>query len=255
MTLYKTWIDMNADVGERPSALIDGSEDQLLRLVSSANIACGGHAGDESSMRAVARLCLDHSVAIGAHPGYPDRAGFGREEIEMDAADLEKSIKEQVERLVAIATNLSTSVRHVKPHGALYNVAAKNPDLAATIARAVSRIDRRFILVGLAESVMLDVWRSAGFAVIGEAFVDRRYEADRSLRARAFSDSLITNPSEAAQQALSIARDGEILAIGGKRLAVKAQTLCVHSDTEGAATIASEIRRRLNDAGIGVRAR
>jgi UPF0271 protein len=252
MSLHATHIDLNSDVGEFPAALADGSEDRLLRLVSSANIACGGHAGDASSIRAVVGLCLLHDVSVGAHPAYPDRAGFGRTRIEISESDLKTSVREQVERLMLVAGGLGATVRHVKPHGALYNAAARNAELAAIIADAVSGLDRRLVLVGLAGSVMLKVWKSAGFTTVGEAFADRRYEPDGTLRARTLPDALIIDPVEAARQALSIARDGVISATDGSRLRVDAQTICIHGDTVNATAIASEVRNHLQQAGISV---
>jgi UPF0271 protein len=252
MSLLTTGIDLNSDVGEFPAALADGSEDRLLRLVSSANIACGGHAGDALSMRDGVRLCLIHGVGVGAHPAYPDRAGFGRTRIEISKPDLTTSIREQIERLVVVAGGLGATVRHVKPHGALYNAAARNAELAAVIADAVSSVDRRLVLVGLAGSAMLDVWKSAGFTTVAEAFADRRYEPDGTLRSRTLADALIVDPIEAARQALSIARDGVILATDGSRLSVDAQTICIHGDTVNATSIASEVRNRLQQAGVSV---
>jgi UPF0271 protein len=252
MTLLATHIDLNSDVGEFPATLADGSEDRLLRLVSSANIACGGHAGDASSMRDLVRLCLVHGVSIGAHPAYPDRAGFGRKRIEISEHDLKTSIREQVESLMVVAGGLGAAVRHVKPHGALYNAATRNSELAAIIADAVSSVDRRLVLVGLAGSVMLEVWKSVGFTTAGEAFADRRYEPDGTLRSRTLADALIVDSVEAARQALSIARDGVVLAAGGSRLTVKAQTICIHGDTPNAPSIASEARNQLQHAGISV---
>ena len=252
MSLLTTHIDLNSDVGESPAALADGSEDRLLRLVSSANIACGGHAGDASSMRAIVKLCLAYGVGLGAHPSYPDRANFGRTRIELSQPDLKASIREQVESLLVVAAGVGVTVHHVKPHGALYNAAARNAELAAIIADAVSSVDRRLVLVGLAGSVMLGVWKSAGFTTVGEAFADRRYEPDGTLRSRTLPDALIVDPVEAARQALSIARDGVVLATDGSRLSVKAQTICIHGDTANATSIASEVRHHLHDAGISV---
>jgi UPF0271 protein len=252
MSLLRACIDLNSDVGEFPAALADGSEDRLLRLVSSANIACGGHAGDASSMRAVVRLCLAYGIGIGVHPAYPDRVGFGRTRIEISNSDLKASIRQQVESLMTVAGDLGATVRHVKPHGALYNAAVRNADLAATIADAVSSVDRRLVLVGLAGSVMIEAWKNAGFITVGEAFADRRYEPDGTLRSRTFADALIVNPVEAAQQAFSIAHDGVVRASDGSRLSVKAQTICIHGDTANAASIASEVRSRLQRAGISI---
>lgn len=245
-------MDINADLGERPLAVVDGSEERLIRLISSANIACGGHAGDAASMRAVIRLCLDSGVNVGAHPGYPDKSSFGRRRLDLPPSQLESSLREQVGMLVDVATSLGTMVHHVKPHGALYNEAAVNRELARSIARAVAAANKHLILVGLAGSAMLEVWKAEGFRVVGEAFADRRYEADGSLRPRRFADALITDPFEAAEQALRIARDGVVVAVDGTRITVDAQTLCIHGDTENAIAIATEVRSRLLTVGGGV---
>lgn len=251
MTLRKT-IDLNSDVGERPAALEDGSEELLMRLISSANIACGGHAGNAASIGAVIKLCLAHGVSIGAHPGFPNRAGFGRTVLDLPPHVLEDSLREQLENLVDVAARLGARVRHVKPHGALYNVAVKDNDIAAMIARSVAAVDRSLVLVGLAGSSMLDVWSDQGFAVIAEAFADRRYEPDGTLQPRNVTGALIIDPGEAAQRAVRIAQDGVVIAVDGTELAVDAQTICIHSDTQNAIAIAAEVCRCLQAVGIEV---
>ncbi len=244
MVSGRNTVDLNSDVGERASALLDGSEEQLLHLVSSANIACGGHAGDAASMKAVVTMCLACGVSIGAHPGFPDRARFGRTTIDIPASKLEASLREQVEGLLNVSAGIGATVRHVKPHGALYNAASKDRSFAEIIANAISSVDKNLVLVGLAGSLMLDVWRSAGFTVVGEAFADRRYEPDGTLRSRSLGDALITNPDHAATQAGGIVCDGVVVAVDGSRLAVQAQTICIHGDTENAIVLASRIRAR-----------
>jgi UPF0271 protein len=245
-------IDINSDVGERALALEDGSEELLISLISSANIACGGHAGDAASMDAVVGLCVRYGVKVGAHPAYPDRAGFGRSKTALSASELEASVRGQVGSLAVVALRAGVKMHHVKPHGALYNVAAKDKEVAASIGRAVSAIDKSLILVGLDGSAMLDVWKSAGFAVVGEAFADRRYEPDGTLRSRSYADGLITDPGEAARQAVRIAKDGLICAVDGSKLPVQARTICIHSDTQNAVAIAAEVRRKLEAAGVVV---
>jgi UPF0271 protein len=252
MILRGAHIDLNSDVGEYPAALADGSENRLLRLVSSANIACGGHSGDSLSMKAIVRLCLANSVGVGAHPAYPDRVGFGRTRMEISDSDLKASIRAQVESLLVVAGTLGGNVRHVKPHGALYNAAAQSAELAALIADAISGVDRSLVLVGLAGSVMLEAWKSAGFTTIGEAFADRRYEPDGTLRSRTLADALIVDPVEAARQALLIASDGTIITSDGSRRLVEAHTICIHSDTPNATSIALEVRKHLLRGGITV---
>ena len=243
-------MDLNADVGERPDALADGREEALLRQLTSANIACGGHAGDAASMDALVRLAARHGVAVGAHPGYPDRVHFGRTVMDIPTDRLRGSIREQVAALAKAARRHGVRLAHVKPHGALYNAAAADPALAGLIAAAVADAAPGITLVGLAGSSMLDAWRSAGFPVAAEAFADRRYEPDGTLRPRRFPDALLTDAAEAAAQALSIARDGRATAWDGRVVPVRADTLCVHSDTPGAAETVAAIRRAFRAHGI-----
>lgn len=243
-------MDLNADVGERPDALADGREEALLRQLTSANIACGGHAGDAASMDALVRLAARHGVAVGAHPGYPDRAHFGRTVMEIPPDRLRASIREQVAALAEAARRHGVRLAHVKPHGALYNAAAGDPALARLIAEAAAGAAPGATLVGLAGSAMLDAWRAAGFPVAAEAFADRCYEPDGTLRPRRFPDALLADPAEAAAQALSIARDGRVTAWDGRVTPVRADTLCVHSDTPGAAETVAAIRRSFRAHGI-----
>jgi 5-oxoprolinase (ATP-hydrolysing) subunit A len=246
-------IDINADVGERADALLDGSEERLLRIVTSANIACGGHAGDAASMRAVVRLCQPLGVSIGAHPAYPDKQGFGRARLNIPLSQLENSLVEQISSLLDIASSCGATLHHVKPHGALYNAAATDRDLALAIARAVANVDRNLVLVGLAGSLMLDVWRDFGFSVIAEAFADRRYEANGTLRSRALSGALITDPLEAATQALRIVKGGVVESADGSAVQLNAQTICIHGDTTNAALIAGTVRMALEKSGVDLK--
>jgi len=223
-------MDLNCDMGELEDARHEAA---LMEYVTSANIACGGHAGDEASMERTARLALARGVRIGAHPGYPDRAHFGRVAIPMPAAEIERLVRRQIERLDAVVRRLGGRIVHVKPHGALYNVAVRNTEVARAIAAGVAAWDPRVTLFGLAGSPMLDVWRQMGLQVAAEAFADRRYEPDGTLRPRQFAGALIADPREAAAQALRFAREG------------KAQTICVHGDTPGAVDILKACREAL----------
>lgn len=245
-------IDLNADVGETPAALLNGSEESLIRLITSANVACGGHAGDEESMRAVVAICKSAGVAIGAHLGYPDRAGFGRQPLNISRGALEASLRHQVDSLARVAADLGAILRYVKPHGALYNASAGDASLAELIARSVAAVDKSLLLVGLAGAPALGVWRGAGFAVVGEAFADRRYEPDGSLRSRKHNDAVIEDPLEAARQAVDIACRGTVETADGSRLGVRAETLCIHGDTKNAAVIAAAVRRALEANGVKV---
>jgi UPF0271 protein len=223
-------MDLNCDMGELEDARHEAA---LMEYVTSANIACGGHAGDEASMERTARLAIARGVRIGAHPGYPDRANFGRIAIPMPPAEIERMVRRQIERLDAVVRSLGGRVVHVKPHGALYNVAVRNTEVARAIAGGVAAWDPSVTLFGLAGSAMLDVWRQMGFCVAAEAFADRRYEPDGTLRPRQFADALITDPREAARQALRFAREGNV------------QTICVHGDTPGAVDILKACREAL----------
>jgi 5-oxoprolinase (ATP-hydrolysing) subunit A len=222
-------MDINSDVGELRSMIDDGTQGALMPYLTSANIACGGHAGDEQTMRITVDQARRHRVAIGAHPGYPDRENFGRVELDMPLHAVEQTVFDQIRALAAIATDIV----HVKPHGALYNQAVGNRQLAAAIARGVARYRRDVTLMGLAGSPMLEVFRQEGFSVLAEAFADRRYEADGTLRSRKYPDALIQDPAEAAAQALRMAEKGQ------------AQTICIHSDTPGSVAIARAVSSAL----------
>ena len=256
-------IDLNCDMGELPEAVADGTQEAILRSITSANVACGGHAGDAHTMRITIEQALRAGVAVGAHPGYPDRANFGRLELKMPLEALADSVCEQVRALAEIAAACSARLVHVKPHGALYNQAVKDRTLAGAIARGVAKAIRpvgadfspspsSIVLVGLAGSPMLDVFRQAGFPVAAEAFADRRYEPDGTLRSRKFDDALIRDPAEAARQALSIAQQGIVTANDGTEVKLTAQTICIHGDTPGAQQIAAAVARTLRDAGVAL---
>jgi UPF0271 protein len=247
-------IDLNCDMGEYPEAIGDGTQQLLMALFSSVNVACGGHAGDSKTMEATIRQAADRAVAVGAHPGYPDRANFGRVEMDIPPEVVSHTVFHQVSALAAAAADFGVALRHVKPHGALYNQAVNNRALASAIAKGVGWWSREVVLVGLAGSPMLDVFREAGFAVAAEAFADRRYEADGTLRSRKFPDALIRNPAEAAQQAVRIAKNGSVLASDGSEVPARAQTICIHGDTPGAVEMAKAVASRLREAGVTLRA-
>jgi UPF0271 protein len=245
-----TSIDLNCDMGELPEAIADGTQEALLRSITSANVACGGHAGDERTMRTTIEQALRAGVAVGAHPGYPDRENFGRLELKMSPDAVANSIYEQVRALATVAASCGTKMVHVKPHGALYNQAVKNRELAEAIAKGVAKFSKSLVLMGLAESPMLDVFRDAGFAVAAEAFADRRYEPNGTLRSRKFENALIRDPAEAAKQALSIAQRGIVTAHDGTEVKLTAQTICIHGDTPGSVQIAAAVASALREAGV-----
>ena len=243
-------IDLNCDMGELPEAIADGTQEALMRSISSANIACGGHAGDEQTMKATIEQALRWNVAIGAHPGYPDRENFGRLELDLSPDEIAQSVFTQVCALTKVAESCRAQIVHVKPHGALYNQAVHNRELARAIALGVARWSRDVILVGLAESPMLAVFRDAGFVVAAEGFADRSYEPDGTLRSRKHSDALLRDPEEAGAQALSIVQNGTVVASDGNRISLNAQTICIHGDTPGALQIAASVNTTLKQAGV-----
>ena len=223
-------IDLNCDMGELEDA---AHEAALMEFISSANIACGAHAGDDAIMERTARLAIERGVRVGAHPGYPDRANFGRIELKMTAAEIEASVLEQILRLEAIVRRLGGEVAYVKPHGALYNVAVHNAEVARAIGSGVARWNPQAPIFGLAASPMLSVWRSMGLTAAGEGFADRCYEPDGTLRSRKLPGALITDPAAAAEQAVRLARGGAV------------ETICVHGDTPGAPRILKACRDAL----------
>ena len=239
-------IDLNADLGE---GLDDAA---LLPFLSSANVACGLHAGTPATMDKTVLLALGRGVRVGAHPGYPDRENFGRSDLQLAPGELRSLVLYQLGALDALVRARGATLRHVKAHGALYNRAARDRALARAFAQAVREFQADLILVGLAGSVQLEEARAAGLPAAGEAFADRRYLPDGSLMPRAQPGSVLHDPLEAAEQALRIVQDGAIIASDGSRVAVDAQTLCLHGDTPGADRIAGVIREALEKTGVEI---
>jgi UPF0271 protein len=245
-------IDLNCDMGELPEMLADGRQEALMKFISSVNIACGGHAGDGAMMRVTIEQALRHGVAIGAHPGYEDRENFGRVRLNLTPEEIRDSVYRQVTALAAVAEKCGAKVRHVKAHGALYNQAAQDVAIARAIAEGVRRWREDVVLVGLAGSRMLDEFRSAGVRAAAEAFADRRYEKDGSLRARKFRDALLDKPELAAEQALRIAEGRGVLTREHEIVPVQAETICIHGDTPGAERMAEAVHRALHNSGVEV---
>src|SRR3989442_8709738 len=247
-------IDVNADLGESFGAWTMGGDEELMGLVSSANVACGFHAGDPVVMDLTVARAVRAGVALGAHPGHFDLRGFGRREIAASPHEVEADVIYQVGALAAFARSHGARLIHVKPHGALYNQAAVDQALAGAIARATARVDRELVLVGLASSAtMRRAAEEAGLRYAAEAFADRAYEPDGSLRPRKIPGAVITDPEQAAAQALGIARDGLVRAASGAEVALRAETICLHGDNPHALAIARAVRRAFEAAGIEVR--
>jgi UPF0271 protein len=238
-------MDLNCDMGESFGAWRLGADAEVMPWITSANIGCGFHAGDFSTMRQTVALAREHGVAIGAHVALPDLQGFGRREMRVTPAEAHAMTLYQIGALAAFARAAGTRVAHVKPHGALYNMAAKDGRLAAAIAHAVSEFDRDLILVGLAGSELPKSGLSAGLRVAHEAFADRRYEADGSLTPRSEADAVIHDVGVAVAQAVQIATSGTVDVRGGKRMTIHADTICVHGDRPDAALFARRLREAL----------
>lgn len=242
-------IDLNADLGEGC-----GSDEALLALISSANIACGWHAGDASTMLQTVQWALAKGVAIGAHPSYPDRENFGRTEMQRDPRDIYADVLYQIGALAAIVRAQGGRLAHVKAHGALYNQAARNRAQAQAIVDAVRDFDPRLTFFGLAGSVMIEVAREAGLTVKEEVFADRGYNPDGSLVRRGTPGALLDDDEGVLSQTLSMVRDHKVRAIDGQWIPIQADTVCLHGDGPHALAFAQRIRDRLREEGIAVRA-
>ena len=242
-------VDLNCDMGEGC-----GSDAELMRYITSANIACGFHAGDAATMRRTAELAVEHGVNIGAHPGYPDRENFGRSPIKMSARDLAAIVSEQVHAMRETARTAGGRLFHVKPHGALYNQAAKDPEISAAIAEAVRDVDTALVLYGLSGSASIDGAKKIGLAAAAEAFADRTYQSDGSLTPRKEDNSLVRDAGTAATQALDMVKYGRVRSVDAIMIKIVADTICIHGDGPKALTFAQVIRSALEGNGIRISA-
>jgi len=248
-------VDLNADLGESFGRWTLGDDERLVAHITSANLACGFHAGDYRIMETTVALCRRTGVAVGAQPGYPDLIGFGRRPMPFEPDEVESLVRYQIGALEAFCRASGVEMQHVKPHGALYNQAAADPALAAAIARATARFSRSLALYGLASSgPMASAAADAQLRFVPEAFADRRYLADGSLQPRSEPGSVLTDAHAAAAQAASIATAGEVEAADGSRVRLRAESICCHGDTPGAVKIAAAVRRALEAAGVTVAA-
>lgn len=247
-------VDLNGDVGEASSGGPAGPDLVLMPHITSANVACGYHAGDPGMMRATVALAREHGVAVGAHPGFPDPEGFGRRELQFSPRDVEDFVAYQVGALAAIAAAQGVRLQHVKPHGALFNMAARDAALADAIARAAVAIDRTLILFGLPGSELVAAGQRAGLRTAREGFADRAYQPDGTLVPRHQPGAVMNDPDVIVPRAVRLVRDQAVEAIDGSRVTLTIDTLCVHGDTPGAADLARRIRAALTEAGIAVKA-
>jgi UPF0271 protein len=246
-------VDLNCDMGESFGRWELGADAAVMPHITSANIACGAHAGDTSVMRRTLRLAVKQGVACGAHPGFADLAGFGRREIPTSPVEAADLVLYQLGALSAIAASEGVRLHHVKAHGALYNMAGRDGALAEGIAAAVAGFDRTLVFFGLAGSGMLDAGRRAGLQVAAEGFADRAYEPDGSLTSRSTAGSVIHDLDEVVARAIRMVRDGRVRARNGADIHLHVDTLCVHGDTPGADRLAAALRHGLEAAGVAVR--
>jgi UPF0271 protein len=246
-------IDINSDVGESFGAYSIGHDAGLMRSITSANVAAGFHAGDPSVLRQTIRIAKKHGVAVGAHPGFPDLVGFGRRELTVSPAEAEDFVLYQVAAVAGVAAAEGVSLQHVKPHGALFNMAVHDAQLAAAIARAVAAFDKRLVLFGLPGSEILKAGRAAGLRVAAEVFADRAYEPDGTLASRKKPGTVIHDPEAVVARAIRMVTQKNVVAIDGSVVALEADTMCVHGDTPGSDDLAARIRAGLEKAGVEVR--
>lgn len=242
-------LDFNCDLGEGC-----GSDAAIVPLVSSASIACGGHAGDAATMRETIALCLQHGVAIGAHPGFEDRTHFGRRDLALSSTEIHALVTRQVATLAAACAESGARLHHVKPHGALYNLAARDRAVADAITSAIAAFDPALILYGLSGSQLTDAGSAAGLRVVHEVFAERAYEADGTLVPRGTPGAVIEDLDASLAQVRTLLREGVAIASTGERVPLRADTLCLHGDRPDAAAFARALRNALEHEGVAIRA-
>jgi UPF0271 protein len=247
-------IDLNSDLGESFGPWRMGQDAELMAAITSANVACGFHAGDPGVMRETVRLARVQAVAVGAHPGFRDLEGFGRREMRCSPQEVEDLVVYQVGALAAVAAAQGVRLQHVKAHGALYNMACRDEELARAIARATSLVDEGLTLFGLPGSALLAAGARQGLKVAAEVFADRAYNRDGSLVSRSLPGSVIHDEATVVSRAVRMARERRVTAIDGSEVPLAADTLCVHGDTPGAARLAMAIRQALEESGVRVAA-
>lgn len=245
-------IDLNSDLGESFGAYKIGSDADVIPLISSANVACGFHAGDPAVMAKTVALCAQSGCALGAHPGYPDLVGFGRRNMAVSPADVKAMVTYQIGALDGFCKAAGIRMQHVKPHGAMYNMAAKDEALARAICEAIYEYDKDLILMGLAGSQMLVQAKALGLRCAAEVFADRAYEEDGTLVARSKPGSMIHDEDEAVSRVIRMIREGKVTAITGKDIAITADSVCVHGDSEQALAFVQKLREAFAAEGIKI---
>ncbi|HYO39678.1 MAG TPA: 5-oxoprolinase subunit PxpA [Nocardioidaceae bacterium] len=247
-------VDLNSDVGESFGRWVLGDDAAVLAVVTSANVACGFHAGDPSTLRRTCALAAERGVVVGAQVGYRDLAGFGRRFLDVEPRELADDVLYQIGALEALARVEGTAVRYVKPHGALYNAVVGHEAQAQAVVDAVRDYDRDLPVVGLPGSVLLDRASRAGLRTVREAFADRAYTAEGTLVSRREPGAVLSDPSEVGRRVVQMVTEGQVTAVDGSRVPVQVDSVCVHGDSPGAVAMAEQVRAALADAGVGLRA-
>jgi len=245
-------INLNADIGEGWGAYDIGNDAELMKIIKSASVACGFHAGDPISMHRLCTLAKEEGVSVGAHPGFNDLWGFGRRRIQMRASDLEYMVAYQIGALQAMACYSKLKVTHVKPHGALNNMAAEDESYAMAIGRAIKTLDRDLIFVALAGSEMERATRKLDLRLAREGFADRKYDDNGNLASRAIPGTVLKDARIATEHTLRMVKEGEVVTLSGKRIKIAVDTLCVHGDEPTAVAVAKEVRKALEAAGLEI---
>lgn len=245
-------IDLNSDLGENVPDRIVGDDEAMLRIVTSANVSAGFHAGSPEGIASTLRAAVERGVAIGVHPGYRDYENFGRIDVDIDSATLQAHVEYQIGALQALASAAGGRASYVKPHGALYNAIARDERRAGDVVAAIRAVDPSLVLLGLAGGVVLDLAERAGLAIAAEAFADRAYTADGLLVSRALEGAVLHDPQLVASRMVRLAQEGVVEAIDGTDVAVRAESICVHGDSAGAIAMAAATRAALEVAGVTI---
>ncbi|MDR3292811.1 MAG: LamB/YcsF family protein [Clostridiales bacterium] len=244
------YVDLNCDLGESFGAYTIGSDSEVIKFITSANVACGYHASDPIVMSETVRLCKESGVAVGGHPGFPDLLGFGRRNMEVSPAEAKAYVLYQTGAIAAFCKASGIKLQHIKPHGALYNMAGKDPALAKAIAAGIKEFDPELILLGLSGSAMITAAEEIGLRVAKEVFADRGYEEDGSLVKRGKTGAMITDETEAIARVIRMVKEGKVTTVTGKDISIKADSVCVHGDGAKALEFVKRISKELTENGV-----
>jgi 5-oxoprolinase (ATP-hydrolysing) subunit A len=244
------YVDLNCDLGESYGPYRIGQDSEVMKYITSANIACGYHAGDHNVIQKTIQKAVENGVGLGSHPGFMDLHGFGRREIRLNAEELYNLIVYQIGAVQAFAKINNSKLNHVKPHGALYNMACRNQEMAETIAQAVFDVDAELILYGLAGSELIHMGKKVGLKVAEEVFADRTYQPDGTLTSRNLANAMITDPDEAVARILRIVQEEKVEAVDGSDIPIQADTICVHGDSEKSLEFVKKLNKELTNNGI-----